>query len=159
MGQGRNKRKGRAIKHSANVPVTQPALAPPWRFYDLLDKRGLNPIAEHRSRLSKKARAHLERAIDHLTPLELKDWHKPNPASNIGNHIYVIRFKDESGMQHRIYGHCIPEKGCFVMTHTGYEKGGTYYPSDYEERTAKLRDFVNECFEKRATATDWDADV
>lgn len=75
----------------------------------------------------------MERAIDQLRQLPKTSWSKPNPASNVGNHTYVIRYTDTSNKQLRVFGHFHDEHTCFVMTLTGYEKDNVYYPNNYQD--------------------------
>jgi hypothetical protein len=108
----------------------------PWNYHERLVK-GHGVISTFLSHLScKKASARLERSLDQLRPLPKMDWSKPHPASNIGHHTYVIRFKDSSSQQLRIYGHFYDPHHCFVMTADGYEKDDEYYPSNYQESAA-----------------------
>lgn len=99
-----------------------------WEYKCYLDERGGNPVFDWLSTLSKKAQANLKRSLEILSCLEIKDWHKPNPASLTENHIYVIRFKDENRTQWRIYGHHNIAKKTFVLSFYGNEKGNKYDP-------------------------------
>ena len=113
---------------------------PPWEFFDFVDARQCNVIEQWRLGL-----ANMDRQLDQLSQLPKSLWTRPR-ASALGDHIYVIRFKDESGMQHRLFGHFVPGTRRFVLTLTGFEKDDKYYPADYEERAAKIRDVVNADF-------------
>lgn len=92
------------------------------------------------STISITGKANFDRAIEHLLPLPQQDWHKPHPASNIGDNIYVIRFRDENRKQHRVFGHAYHADYSFVMTLDGFEKDDEYHPDDYDATAAKNRD-------------------
>ena len=98
-------------------------------------------------RLTKKAQARLDRALDQLLQLPKQDWHKPNPASALGNHAYVIRFTDESRKQWRIFGHFHDPHYCFVMTGTGFEKDDEYEPENYLELAKSNKTKCDEDFQ------------
>jgi hypothetical protein len=116
------------------------AYAGPWNFHERRDRNGVViTVWISSSRLSKKAQARLERALDQLRHMPKTSWSKPAPASNIGDHTYVIRFKDESGMQHRVFGHFYDPHLVFVLTFSGYEKDDVYYPSNYQDVAQRHR--------------------
>ena len=85
------------------------------------------------SHLSIKSQAKLDRTLDQLRQLPKTSWSKPQPASSLGHHIYVIRFKDVNGTQHRIFGYFFDEHKAFVMMFEGYEKDNVYYPCNYQK--------------------------
>lgn len=82
--------------------------------------------------LSKKARANLDRTLEHLCVQPKTEWSRPH-ASPLGNHIYVIRFKDENRSQHRVAGHFHNETHLFVMTEPAIEKDDNYDPPNLTE--------------------------
>lgn len=84
--------------------------------------------------VTKKAKGRLDYALDQLSQLPRQLWRKPEPASSLGNHTYVIRFKETGGGQLRIFGHFSPFHSAFVMTFDGFEKDNVYHPHDYEKR-------------------------
>lgn len=105
----------------------------PWNFHEALNKgKGVIALWIDTSRWSVKTRANFDRSIDHLKALPRTMWHKPHPASKVGNHIYVIRFKDVSAQQLRVFGHFFESHRAFVMTLHGYEKDNVYYPEKYQ---------------------------
>ena len=111
-----------------------PAPREDWNFHERLEKtKGVVTEWIKESGWSVKTRANFDRALDHLKALPQPSWHKPYPASKLGNHTYVIRFKDISSAQLRVFGHFFSEHHVFVMTFSGYEKGDEYYPANYEE--------------------------
>ena len=129
----------KALKQSgSNLPAVAARTAANWQFRCMLSARGTCVIKPWLADISMTGQANLDRSIEHLHPLPQQDWHKPHPASNIGDSIYVIRFKDETRKQHRIYGHFHNSGYSFVMTLDGYEKDGKYYPSKYASRSAKV---------------------
>lgn len=116
------------------------AYAGPWNFHEQRDRSGaVITLWISSSHLSKKSQARLERALDQLRHMPKTSWSKPAPASNIGDQTYVIRFKDESGMQHRVFGHFHDPHLAFVLTFSGYEKDDVYYPSNYQDVAQRHR--------------------
>ena len=105
----------------------------PWNYHERRDGQ-LGAISKwmQRAHLSPKTRARFDRALDQLRALPKTSWSKPNPASNIGDHIYVIRFSDVTNQQLRVFGHFHDGHGCFVMTFDGTEKDNVYYPANYQ---------------------------
>jgi len=67
---------------------------------------------------SKKAAAKFDRTLDHLVQMDKASWSRPH-ASPLGDHIYVIRFRDENSAQLRVFGHFEDAEHCFVMTLSG----------------------------------------
>lgn len=111
-----------------------------WNYHERLDRdAGVVTAWITESHLSVKAQANLERTLDQLRQMPKPSWSKPAPASNIGDHTYVIRFKDVTGKQLRVFGHFFDEHSAFVMTLTGYEKDDVYYPSNYKELAQRHR--------------------
>jgi len=100
-----------------------------WRFRCLHSARGEDLIDRWHKSLSKKARAKLERAMEHLCVQERTEWSRPH-ASPLGNHIYVIRFQDENRQQHRIAGHFHGSSNIFVLTQPATEKDDEYDPKN-----------------------------
>jgi hypothetical protein len=104
-----------------------------WNYHERIN-RGEGVISKwlRTSKIDKKGQARFERALDQLQKLPKTSWHKPNPASNIGDHTYVIRFTDASRAQHRVFGHFFDSHAAFVMTFNGNERDNVYYPTDYQ---------------------------
>ncbi|WP_197507059.1 hypothetical protein [Mitsuaria sp. 7] len=104
-----------------------------WNFHER-QKNGKGVISTwvEKSNFSPKSEARMDRAIDQLRQLPKTSWHKPHPASGIGDHIFVIRFTDVTNAQKRIFGHFNDSHECFVMTLDGYEKDDVYVPSNYK---------------------------
>lgn len=134
---------------SQQMVVAQPSTGPRWQWCCRLDERGNDVIDEWVRGLSKKARMNFERQRDHLSQLELGRWSRPQ-ACAIGDHIYVIHFKDESGMQWRPCGHIDLGRSAFVFTVVAYEKDRVYHPSDYVERAKRHRDSITADFHRHA---------
>lgn len=105
-----------------------------WNYHERKDKHG-GVITEwiKSTHLTIKARARFERALDQLRQIPKSSWHKPTPASNIGDHTYVIRFTEVTGAQIRVFGHFFDPHNSFVMTFDGGEKDYEYIPSDYQD--------------------------
>lgn len=124
--------------------------APPWKWYCFKDNRGNDVVNDWLRKLSGNARGRFARARDQLRDQPKQNWSKPNPASNVGNHIYVIRFKDETSMQHRVFGHFHDPANGFVMTLTGYEKDDVYYPTTYQRDGIGNKSICDQHFATRA---------
>ena len=106
----------------------------PWGYHERLESgQGVITKWMQRTHLSTKARARFDRALDQLRDLPKTRWSKPNPASNVGDHIYVIRFTDVTNQQLRVFGHFYDGHRTFVMTFDGTEKDNVYYPTGYQE--------------------------
>ena len=135
-----NKAKSSSKRDLRKVELNQPAVVGPWNFHQRVEK-GKEVISQAivDAHWSVKTRAHFDRAIDQLTHLAERSWHKPNPASKIGDHTYVIRFRDVDSKQLRVFGHFYLEHHAFVMTFDGYEKGDVYYPTSYEKMAGNHR--------------------
>jgi len=113
---------------------------PSWNYHERTN-RGEAVITKwlRDSRIDKKAQARFERALDQLQQLPKTSWHKPNPASNIGHHTYVIRFTDASRAQLRVFGHFFDPHSSFVMTFNGHERDNVYYPTNYQVLAQRYR--------------------
>ena len=101
-----------------------------WTFLCYRNGSGRNQIYPQLRALSKQGTMNLRRTLEHLRVKPPSAWDRPQ-ASPIGNHIYVIRFKDENRSQHRLFGHHESLYGEFVITLYGLEKDGNYAPPNY----------------------------
>ncbi len=111
-----------------------------WNFHERLNRdAGVVTDWIIDSKWAIKTRANFDRTLDQLKGQPKQSWSKPNPASKIGNHTYVIRFKDVSSSQLRVFGHFFDEHETFVMTMEGYEKDDVYYPKNYESMAEAYR--------------------
>ena len=106
-------------------------------FFCYRNTVGKNLIDSHLRQLSKRASFNLRRTLEHLRVKPFHFWDRPH-ASPLGNHIYVIRFKDEQRTQHRFFGHHQAGQTVFVITLYGQEKDNHYEPSNYR-RTCEHR--------------------
>lgn len=88
--------------------------------------------------ISKRAKGRLSARLDHLTQQPKDQWSRPH-ASPLEDHKYVIRFKDETGAQKRLFGHFYDDHDAFVITLSGYEKDGIYHPDNYISRCETRR--------------------
>ena len=113
---------------------------PNWNYHERFN-RGGGVISKwlRESRIDKKAQARFERALDQLQKLPKASWHKPNPASIIGDHTYVIRFTNANRSQHRVFGHFFDPHSSFVMTFNGNERDNAYLPSNYQLLAQQFR--------------------
>lgn len=123
-----------------------PLTTPDWNYHERQDKHGRGVITLWQTSLGKKAQANLERTLDQLKRMPKQAWSKPAPASNIGDHTYVIRFKDVTGLPLRVFGHFFDPHASFVMTFDGYEKDNVYYPSGYEALAQRHRVACDQAF-------------
>lgn len=110
-----------------------------WRFRCIQSARGVDLIDAWHNTLSKKARAKLERAMEHLAVQEKTEWSRPH-ASSLGNRIYVIRFSDENRTQHRVAGHFHGESNVFILTQPAIEKDDQYDPENLLSLAGSLKD-------------------
>lgn len=122
-----------------------------WNFHCSLRERGDHAIESWRVRLTRKGRAKLDRALDHLKHQPKDEWSRPH-ASPLGDHIYVIRFKDENGTPWRLFGHFYDAHHSFVATLGGTERDGQYLPDDYGERCASAKLHCDGDFDARTHA-------
>ncbi len=81
-------------------------------------------------------------------------WERPK-ASPLKNNSYVIRFKDENGTEHRLFGFFHLTNHVFVICFAGTERDSKYYPVDYEKRLARLRIEVSDSFKERTVDCPW----
>ena len=104
-----------------------------WNYHERLEK-GSGVVTKwlDSSHMSVKTQANLERTLDQLRQLPQTNWTRPH-ASSLGHHTYVIRFRDVTGKQLRIFGHFYLPHPSFVMTCHGYEKDSVYFPSNYKD--------------------------
>lgn len=134
-------------KSAATGTDLSPQSSRPWNFHERTD-RGLGTITKwiNNSNWADKTRANFDRSLEQLRKLEKMHWSKPNPASKIGNHTYVIRFKDVTSAQLRLFGHFFDSHNMFVLTMNGYEKDDVYYPKNYESVAKSHRTFCDKDF-------------
>ncbi len=111
-------------------------VGPPWTFYCRKDERGNDVIDDWYSTLQTKAKARFARTLDQLRPRPAQDWQRPD-ASPIRDHIYVIRFKDHSGIPQRVFGNFVFERAAFVMTVVAIEKDREYIPGNCPDQAAR----------------------
>ena len=142
-------RRDRSLRKRAKPDLTPPLpkvpAGPPWIYFCRLDARGKDVIDEWYMTLQKKARARLSRALDELRNRERTDWSRPF-ASPLGDHIYVIRFKDHSGIPQRVFGYF--ERNAFVMTNVAIEKDNAYIPANSGDLAETYRDEIARDFDR-----------
>lgn len=124
-----------------------------WNFHERRTKH-VGAISDWiaKEKISAKACARLERALDQLRSMPKTSWSKPAPASNIGDHTYVIRFRDVSNVQLRVFGHFYDAHTSFVMTANGIEKDNVYQPENYTEIAKRHKSVCDEEFSKNTVA-------
>ncbi len=138
MGKGK---KRKLIAPPSGVPVTIVPLGVPssWVFRCMLSNRGLCVIKPWLGQIPVAGQADFDRSLQQLAPQPQQHWHKPAPASTIGDNIFVIRFRDRQGTQHRTFGHFHSADRSAVLTLDGYEKDDVYYPKNYAKTTGANR--------------------
>ena len=111
------------------------------RWYCRVDESGVDVIDSWgKIELTKKARARFERARDQLSRLPYAEWKKPLGAKVQGHdHIYVIRFHDETRKQWRVFGYADTARNGFVMTNTAFENDYKYIPGNAPNRASQHR--------------------
>ncbi|MFY3697388.1 type II toxin-antitoxin system RelE/ParE family toxin [Achromobacter xylosoxidans] len=119
-----------------------------WTYKCFKDHRDIDVVDGWHKKLSPTARANFMRARQQLAHQPMTSWSRPH-ASPLGNHIYVIRFKDENRTQHRVFGHFEQTDSAFVMSVTGYEKDSVYYPKTYVADVSSARSVCEGNYEKR----------
>lgn len=127
---------------TARYPIKKPAITEvtKWNYHERIEKdTSVITAWIAASHLTKKAQAKFERALDQLRQLPKTSWHKPTPASVIGDHTYVIRFTETTGAQVRVFGHFFDSHSAFVMTFNGGEKDDEYYPANYQSLAQHYR--------------------
>lgn len=141
------------MRHSP-APGLDPALETVlWNFHELLDRdEGAISKWIRSARWSAKTRANFDRSLDQLKHLPKQHWSKPNPASKIGNHTYVIRFRDVTSTQLRVFGHFHDAHSAFTMTFEGVEKDDEYHPKNYEDVAEAHRSTCNRNFDASTCA-------
>ncbi len=112
-------------------PDVRPRPHPAWNYHErVADARGVMSAWKRQQPVALQAK--FDRVLDQLRQMPKSQWHKPAPASALGNHIYVIRFTDVTKKQIRLFGHFFDAHQAFVMTFDGYEKDNVYYPAHYQ---------------------------
>lgn len=124
-----------------------------WNYHERVDReRGVITHWIHKERISKKAQASLERALDQLRPLPIQQWERPHASKIRGDNTYVIRFVDVARVQLRVFGHFYTPHTAFVMTETGSEKNYVYTPENYEDLATGHKNSCDEDFASRTVA-------
>ncbi|MDO9404897.1 MAG: hypothetical protein Q7T87_12765 [Polaromonas sp.] len=130
----------------------------PWEFRHYLTDSGRNDMEKWDANLSKRGRANRDTAMRYLRNQPIERWTRPE-ASSIGDHLYVIHFKDENGSAHRLCGFFDLDYHAFVICVTIIEKDGKYKPKDYEKSTIQARANVAGVFEQRTASCTWGCDL
>ena len=125
-----------------------------WEYRLYVTPSGRNDIAKWDAKLSARARAKRNTNMKFLRDKPATQWSRPS-ASPISDNVYVIRFKDENGSEHRMFGYHDLQYHAFVICFEGYEKDNVYYPTDYEERVKKFRTEIAGKFDERTIACTW----
>lgn len=121
---------------------------PLWKYRCFKDHRGLDVIDPWHKKLSAAARANFTRARQQLSHQPLTSWSRPH-ASPLGDHIYVIRFRDENRTQHRVFGHIEQAHTSFVMSVTGTERDNVYSPKTYIKDVGDARNVCGGQYHER----------
>jgi len=150
-----------AMPSKRRAPATQMLMqslhrtpAAPWTFRLYLGANGRNDFTKWDAALSAAGKARRNGSMRFLRAEPPQRWDRPH-ASALGNHVYVIRFHDQTGFKHRLFGYFDLEHHAFVICVIGYEQGDKYHPDDYEKRTERCRDEVSLGFNQRTVECPW----
>lgn len=125
----------------------------PWEIRCYVKERR-NDFEKWHAGLSVTGKARLAITLKYLCVRAESDWQRPH-ASTAGDHLGVIRFKDENRTQHRLTGYFDLAHHAFVICVAGIEKDGVYAPPDYEKRASACRESVGQYFDKRTSPWPW----
>src|SRR4051812_23098902 len=103
--------------------------APSWKFRCYVNARGEDIIDNWLERVSVVGKANLDRTLEHLRVQPKDRWSRPH-ASPLGDHVYVIRFKDQNRTQHRLFGYFDDQHSAFVISVPGIERDDVYEPAN-----------------------------
>jgi len=126
----------------------------PWNIRLFITSTDRNELAIWDSTLSVKGRARRDVAIKFLRVQPSTRWSRPQ-SSPLGDNCYVIRFKDQTGFQHRLFGYQDIKHHAFVICFEGYEQNDEYHPADYAERIKQCRTEVGDLFDERTVECEW----
>ncbi len=126
----------------------------PWVFMLYVSQSGKNEFTAWNASLSAAGKARRNAALKFLRVQPEQRWARPY-ASFIGHHGYVIRFKDETGFQHRLFGFFDPTHHSFVISVIGFEQNDVYHPKDYVKRTTERRVDVLADYGQRTVDCPW----
>lgn len=145
-------------KHRASPQVLMQASvrspSTPWNILLLRDEDGRNRLEEWSAGVSLTGHARRDTTIKFLRAEPQMRWDRPH-ASSLGNNAYVIRFKDQTGYQHRLFGFFSLVHHAFVICLAGYEVGSKYHPTDYAKRVEKCRALGSDALAKRLAKCPW----
>lgn len=155
----RNKNKPTRPKAALQVLLHSPLRTPdsPWEIRLFLTEAGRSPVEEWNKAVSVKGRAKRDATLRFLQVQPSARWSRPK-ASAVGDNVYVIRFTDENGFQHRLYGYQDTPHHAFVICFHGYEQNDEYFPVDYTQRVKQCRTAVGEDFFQRTAPCAWPLD-
>lgn len=125
-----------------------------WEFRLWLTESGRNDHEKWNSGLSATARARRDMNMRFLRDKPATLWERPD-ASPLGDNLYMIRFKDENGSQHRLFGYHDLKNHAYVICFEGFEKDNVYHPTDYKERIRKCRSDIEGQFNERTIVCPW----
>lgn len=128
--------------------------SPPWTFRLYLSPSGRSELDKWDRRLSASGKASRDVNMRFLSHQPLERWTRPH-ASPVGDHVYVIRFHDESRSQHRLIGYFAPEYRSFVICVAALEQDNQYHPADYVDRTIQCRASIGSAFIERTAPCPW----
>lgn len=109
-----------------------------WDFRSIMAGQGQTLYDKVMNEIPKSARASSNVALRFLRQQPLARWSRPK-ASALGDHLYVIRFKDDSSKQRRFFDFAEPANHCFVICLYRFEKDGKYQPADYLVRVRETQ--------------------
>lgn len=125
-----------------------------WAFRLWLSPSGRNELSKWDAKLSTQGKARRNTAMKFLRVQPAERWSRPQ-ASPLSDHVYVIRFHDETHSQHRLFGYFDLDHHAFVICFAGNEKDGVYHPADYVQRTIRCRQELSGHFSERTVECSW----
>ena len=112
-----------------------------WRFRSYVDDKGGNLVNQKMTALGASALGSLVTVYKFRVTAGKNAWCRPH-TSSLGDNIYVIRFTDKTGMQHRFFGFFDDPNNRFVICLYGTEKDNVYEPDNYIGRVNTVRALI-----------------
>ena len=112
-----------------------------WKFVSYIDESGTNLVNATLKSLGSYALGSFVTAHRFVVTAQKTHWSRPH-ASSLGDNIYVIRFTDKAGTQHRFFGFFDDNNDRFVICLYGTERDDKYEPSNYVQLTKRIRESI-----------------
>ena len=147
------KRRKEPVPQAVMLSSVRPPDAP-WAFRLYVSESGRNDLNKWDAGLSEVGRARRSSSMKFLRTEPPQRWDRPH-ASSLGHNVYVIRFRDQTNFQHRLFGYFDHPNHAFVICVSGFEKDSAYHPDDYVERVDACRLAATVDPRKRTVACTW----